>query len=77
LSRDCGFGYNEMMKMPTHILIGLWNAKKGVIEKENEEQKKQQDGQSSSMPNMSSMMSQAKSSMPRMPSSGSIRTPSL
>jgi len=78
LSRDCGFGYAEMMAMPTHILLGLWSAKRGVLEEEAEEQKKQQQSQSAGgqqAPSMSSMMSQAKGMMPKTPSMPSVRMP--
>jgi len=58
-----------MMHMPTHILLGLWNAKRGVLESENEEQKKQQQtGAGTAVPSMSQMMGQAKSMTPKVPS---------
>ena len=69
-----------MMSMPTHILIGLWNAKKGILEEENkaEQEAQQKQGGISSIPTVSSMMNQAKSNIPRMPSipsSGSYKVP--
>ena len=64
-----------MKKMQMHILLGLWNAKKSVIEEENEQQNKQQNQQSGSysVPSVSSMMSQARSAMPRAPSLSSMK----
>ena len=56
--------------MPTHILIALFNAKKGVLEERAEHEKKQQKNSGTgAMPgNVSNMMSSAKSSVPRAPS---------
>ena len=68
-----------MMSMPTHVLLGLWNACKKVKEEEAEEQKKQQNKSGAgnmAAPNMSSMMSGAKNMMPKMPNMPtSIRMP--
>jgi hypothetical protein len=67
LSRDCGFGYDEMMKMPTEILLGLWNVKRKTLEEEKEQEREAHESQNAgskmSVPSMSSMMSQARSMM--------------
>ena len=71
LSEKTGFGYEEMQKMPMHILMGLWNAKRGVLEDRSKEQEKQQgasSGAGQNAPNMGSMMGMAKSMMPSAPS---------
>lgn len=56
-----------MMKMPTEILLGLWNTKRKTLEEENEQEREAHESQSTgpkmSVPSMSSMMSQAKSMM--------------
>lgn len=62
-----------------HILLGLWNAKKSVLEKEAEEQKKaegkQSGGQAQGAPSISSIMAQAKQGMPNV--GGSAKVPSM
>jgi hypothetical protein len=80
LSKDSGFTYEEMMRMPSHILISLWNAKKGLAEEQNKAEKEAYDKQNSAAGvtnmNPTSMMNQAKGmmpSMPSMPSSGSFK----
>ena len=69
-----------MMAMPAHILIGLWNQKRKVLEERIEEERKQQEKQKSesgisSMPNPSSMMSQAQGMMGSM--TGRMNMPNL
>jgi hypothetical protein len=61
------------MPLPMHIVLGLWNACKGIKEEENREQQKAEGGQNATAPSMSSMMSQAKSMMP----SGAGKMPSM
>jgi len=81
LSKETGFGYEEMMRMPSHILLSLWNAKKGVIEEQNKAEKeaydKQSNGQDLKNMNPASMMSQAKSMLPPMPKMGNMSMPSM
>jgi hypothetical protein len=73
LSEKTGFGYEEMLRMPAHFLLGLWNQKKAVFEERSKEQEKQQGKNggsiSGSMPSMSGMQSQARSMMSGMKSS--------
>jgi hypothetical protein len=48
------------MKLPTHIVLGLWNTHKNFKEEEAREQKKQEGAQSTpNMPSVSSIMNQA------------------
>lgn len=67
------------MKMPVHMFISLGNILAGQFKKEAEEQKKQQEGMSntdipnlrqmsSSLPDVSSMLSSFSSQLPSMPS---------
>lgn len=67
------------MKMPVHMFISLGNILAGQFKKEAEEQKKQQEGMgntdipnlrqmSSSLPDVSSMLSGFSSQLPSMPS---------
>jgi hypothetical protein len=83
MSEESGFSYSDFLKMPAHILLGLWNAKRNVVEKRNEEQKKQEKGGGAGgdvqLPaNMSSLLGQARGmssgsvSMPRAPSMPSM-----
>jgi len=75
LSEKTGFGYEEIMRAPAHEVIGLWGAKKEVLEERAKEQEKQNKTEGQNVPTVASVMSQAKSmqssktpSMPRMPS---------
>jgi hypothetical protein len=83
-SKESGFGYEEMLRMPAHILISLWTAKRNLAEEQNKAEQKAYDKQtaeqSGMMKNMNpaSMMSSAKSMMPSgMPSTGSFSIPSI
>ena len=80
MSEKTGFTYADMMAMPAHILIGLWNQKRKVLEERIEEERRQQENQqtNSSMPNMStanSMMGQAKNIMSN--PSAAMKMPSM
>jgi len=65
-----------MMRMPSHILLSLWNTQKNLMEDKNKAEKKAYDQQSQSqgLQNMSptSMMNQAKSMMPSIPNIGGM-----
>lgn len=65
LSENNSFTYTDMMSMPTHILLGLYNEKNKIQEKRDAEERKQQG--STSVPNINSLMSQVKSGMPSLP----------
>jgi hypothetical protein len=78
LSEETGFTYSDFMSMDAHILIGLWNAKKDVITKRREDEKKQQKsgGDLSGMVSMPSSMSGMLSAAKGL-SSGSVKMPSM
>jgi hypothetical protein len=62
------------------MVISLWNTKRGLLEEKNKaEEKSYKDQQSSqqSIPNMQSLMGQAKGMMPSMPSVGNMSMPSM
>lgn len=71
MSENSGFGFDELMHMPMQYLLGLERQREKIIEERNkkqeEEQEKQQNGGgihgAMTIPNMSSMMSQARSMM--------------
>lgn len=63
LSDNSGFTYNEMVAMPLHVLLGLWNAKRKIAE---EAKKTQSEGEGQTMDPLS-LMNQAKGMMPQMP----------
>jgi hypothetical protein len=80
LSKDSGFGYEEMMKLPSHIVIGLWNTKRSLMDEENKAQNdayKDQQSSQQQMPNMSSLMGQAKGMVPPIPNMGGMSMPSM
>lgn len=71
-SEFTSIGFDEWRRLPAHTMLGIWGAVKDIYNIRNEKQKEDQKSQEGgvSMPNMSSMMSQAKSmqSGMRMPS---------
>jgi hypothetical protein len=78
LNENQGFGYEEMLRMPAHIFMGMWGAKRRIIEERNKEQK----GNDHSDVSVAGMQSQAnrmmKSSMtsaPKMPHIPNIKLP--
>jgi hypothetical protein len=79
LSRDSGFGFQELLKTECHILISLWTAKREMLEEENKAENKSYEEQKNSqqIPNMQSMMGSMKGMMPSMPSVNGISLPSV
>jgi hypothetical protein len=68
LSENTGFGFNELMHVPMEYLTGLEKQREKIIEERNkkqEEEQKENGGISGavSLPNMSSLMSQARNMM--------------
>lgn len=74
LSSDSGFTYTEMMGMPLHVAIGLWNAKRKIAE---ETKKEQQEGNNPQNMDPLALMNQAKSMMPPMPNMSNISLPNI
>ena len=73
LNEKNSFGYEEIMRMPAHITIGLWGQKRKILEdraKEQEKQNKTSNG-SASTSSINSAMSQARSMQ------SSFRAPSV
>jgi hypothetical protein len=80
LSENSGFSYEEMMNMPSHILLNLWNTKRTIKEEQNKEEQKAYDQSGAqNMQNMNpqTLMGQAKGMMPQMPKMGNFSMPSI
>ena len=64
-----------MLRMPSHILLSLWNTSRNLQEEQNKAEKKAYDDKSGAQSmnmNPSSMMAQAKGMLPPIPSIGGI-----
>jgi hypothetical protein len=81
LSENSGLGYQDLIKLPCNLAIKLWSVKRDLLEERNKAEEKaykgQQDSQQSQMPNINSIMGQAKGMMPSIPSVGGISMPSM
>jgi hypothetical protein len=65
LNEKNSFGYEEIMRMPAHITIGLWGQKRKILEDRSKEHEKQNGGSGSSgavtTSSINSAMSQVRS----------------
>jgi len=69
LSRHTSNSWNDLIKLPMHLVLGLFNTLKAQFDEEKKQQEKAEKEKTSSMPRMPSSIS--------LPSSGSIKMPSM
>lgn len=69
LSRHTSNSWNDLIKLPMHLVLGLFNTLKAQFDEEKKQQEKAEKEKTSSMPKMPSSIS--------LPSSGNIKMPSI
>ena len=73
LSRHTSNSWNDLIKLPMHLVLGLFNTLKAQFEEENKQQKEAEKKQKEQtrMPNMPNMANLG------IPSSGSFKVPNI
>lgn len=69
LSRHTSNSWNDLIKLPMHLVLGLFNTLKAQFDEEKKQQEKAEKEKTSSMPRMPSSIS--------LPSTGNIKVPSM
>ena len=69
LSRHTSNSWNDLIKLPMHLVLGLFNTLKAQFDEEKKQQEKAEKEKTSSMPKMPSSIS--------LPSSGNTKMPSI